>query len=87
MILVKFTENRFKDSVMAGRLHFSPLSHFWENGNEEQKDILEGVSGDLRVDTIKNLLKKNLRNRKKSLHLKRRELFSNRLKKRQRKEP
>lgn len=43
-VLAKFTsKEKYANSFRRGRLHMNTLSYFWNNGFEDQKDIMEGV--------------------------------------------
>lgn len=43
-ILAKFTsKQKYANSFRRGLLHMNTLSYFWNNGYEDQKDIMEGV--------------------------------------------
>lgn len=42
-VLIKFTKLDYAKSFQQGKLYMNTLSWFWNNGFEDQKDILEGV--------------------------------------------
>lgn len=42
-VLAKFTSKQFADSFRQGQLYMNTLNYFWNNGFEDQKDIMEGV--------------------------------------------
>ena len=45
---------------MAGKLYMNRLPYFWEKGFEEQRDIREGISGEIHLESIKTLLPNEL---------------------------
>ena len=38
-----FSQKKFLDAFISGKLYMNTLNYFWNNGFEEQKDIFEGV--------------------------------------------
>lgn len=43
-VLAKFTsKQKYANSFRRGKLHMNALSYFWNNGEGDQKDVLEGV--------------------------------------------
>lgn len=40
-----FSTRQYAEMFRQGKLYMNSLSYFWENGIEDQRDILEGVSG------------------------------------------
>ena len=52
MILIKFTEEKYVESVRQGKLYMNSLSWFWKNGTDGQKDLLEGTVAASRPDQL-----------------------------------
>lgn len=52
-LLMKFFEKEeYAKSFLKGNLYMNSLSYFWENGFEDQRDMLEGLSGELKAKFI-----------------------------------
>lgn len=59
MILIKHTD--YVDEFLHGDLYCNSLEYFWKNGFEEQKDIYEGLSANVNLDSIKHIFPEELR--------------------------
>ena len=59
MILIKYTD--YIDDFLNGNLYCNSLNYFWKNGFEEQKDIYEGISANVKIDSIKHIFPEEVR--------------------------
>lgn len=51
--LIKFFANKeYAEMFKSGKLYMNSLAYFWDNGFEEQRDVLEGISDTLKKDGI-----------------------------------